>query len=65
MSQPVDDDLHCFDFDGTLTSTNALHQLCIFKYFYYPQVIRQLWVFIFIKPAANNSIDFCIRDTLA
>ena len=40
--------LHCFDFDGTLTSTNALHQLCIFKYFYYPQVIRQLWVFIFI-----------------
>jgi 1-acyl-sn-glycerol-3-phosphate acyltransferase len=48
MSQPVDDDLLCFDFDGTLTSTNALHQLCIIKYFYYPQVIRQLWVFIFI-----------------
>lgn len=44
----ADSEFHCFDFDGTLTSTNALHQLCIFKYFYYPQVIRQLWVFIFI-----------------
>lgn len=41
-------ELHCFDFDGTLTSTNALHQLFIFKYRYYPPLIRHVWVLLFL-----------------
>ncbi len=44
----TDCDLYCFDFDGTITPTNALHQLCIFHYFYYPPIIRHLWVLVFL-----------------
>ena len=40
--------LVCFDFDGTLTATNALHQLYIFKVHYYGFIKAFFWRILFL-----------------
>ncbi|WP_198673681.1 HAD-IB family hydrolase [Algibacillus agarilyticus] len=40
--------LVCFDFDGTLTATNALHQLYIFKVHYYHFIKGVFWRLLFL-----------------
>ncbi|MCJ8312439.1 MAG: HAD-IB family hydrolase [Saccharospirillaceae bacterium] len=40
--------LVCFDFDGTLTASNALHQLYIFKVNYYGLIVGFFWRLLFL-----------------
>ncbi|WP_078118958.1 HAD-IB family phosphatase [Thiosocius teredinicola] len=40
--------LACFDFDGTLTSSNIIHQIIVIKFAYYAGLKRYLWLFGFV-----------------